>query len=105
MIKATPEYQAMIEANKWHDMPELDEFIRVIKQLSSPKVYDERGNFISGNHSWSWSQNYQCKYITLRFDMRDGGFNLCADKIGRISLDQLKWQYSDKYNCGEETKK
>lgn len=94
MIEASPEYKAMIEANEWHDMSELDEFIRVIKDLSREPTYTEGGKaYTPDSNRWSWARNMNCKYITLRFDMRDGGFHLCCDKLGRISLDQLKWQY------------
>lgn len=45
---------------------------------------------------WSWARNWDCKYINLRFDMRDGGFVLTNSKDERICLEQLKWQYQFK---------
>lgn len=42
---------------------------------------------------WQWINNSRCKYISLRIDMRDGGF-IIVDRDGtRISFDQLKYQY------------
>lgn len=46
--------------------------------------------------AWSWARNMNCKYISLRIDMRDGAF-VILDRDGyRISLAALFWQYSDR---------
>jgi hypothetical protein len=85
----SPEFVAKVQSNTWHKREELDEFIATIKALSDPEKWD-----------WSWARNTKCKYVELRFDMRDGGFVLRANSSHhhgpeRISLDELKWQYSD----------
>lgn len=78
-----PAYQERIAANKWHDIDELDAFVSAIKRLSAD------------DSNWSWARNTRCKYIELRFDMRDGGFVMC-DREGRISIPELEWQYGDR---------
>ena len=44
---------------------------------------------VDKNQSVDWN----CKYIEIRFDMRDGGFTLRNKEGERINLEQLKWQY------------
>jgi len=41
---------------------------------------------------WSWIKNGRCKYISLRIDMRDGGFIILDRDGNRISLEELKHQ-------------
>lgn len=39
--------------------------------------------------AWRWVRNYQCKYISIRIDMRDGG-HIIMDRDGtRIDLETL----------------
>lgn len=89
-----PEFDAMVKRNKWHDRSELDEVVRTIQSLSHAKPYEEDGNTLKpGCSDWSWARNYKCKYINVRFDMRDGGFVITNDEGERINLEHLKWQY------------
>jgi hypothetical protein len=76
-----PNFQDQVSKNRWHDLQELDEVINTIKLLSS------------GANFWSWARNWDCKYVDIRIDMRDGGFVLRDREGVRINLDQLKWQY------------
>lgn len=78
-----PEFTHKVRHNVWHDRSEFDLFVNTIKELSDDT---------EGNH-WSWSRNWNCKYLNLRIDMRDGGFCLMNDKNKRINVEQLKWQY------------
>lgn len=76
--------QEMIDENVWHDISELPEFIETIRHLST-----------AGMSVWHWSKgDWANKYITLRFDMRDGGFILRNEK-GRIGLEDLRAQRGD----------
>lgn len=77
--KAEDNFKVMLENNIWHSVEELEAFVAVIKKLSAP------------DSGWAWARNWNCKYITLRIDMRDGGFILANDKE-RISLQQLEHQ-------------
>jgi len=89
-------HNQMVESNMWHNKSELDEFIKTIKALAVDidDMYEEDGNTLKpGVEDWSWAKNWDCKYINLRFDMRDGGFILTNNKGERICLEQLKWQY------------
>lgn len=83
----SPEFQTKIEHNIWHDIDQLDLFIQTIKKLS-----------VENDWTWSWSRNNNCKYINLRFDMRDGGFVLTDGERKRIDLPQLEWQYKSVKN-------
>lgn len=43
---------------------------------------------------WSWVSSADCKYITVRIDMRDGGC-IIKDRSGkRIGPDRLAFQYT-----------
>jgi hypothetical protein len=99
MREPSDEFKAMLNANKWHDRSEIDRFIEVIKKLSEAPKWTEAGDYAPGSNRWSWARNHVCKYVDLRFDMRDGGFVLLAsgghsDKQ-RISLEQLEWQHGE----------
>lgn len=91
----------MVETNTWYDRKDLKEIIETIIKLSKPIEY--RGNLfekVGENQEpeeeyWSWAKNWDCKYINLRFDMRDGGFVMTNQKGERICLEQLKWQWKD----------
>lgn len=91
MREPTPEFKAMLDGNVWHGRSEIDEFVRAIKELSEEPKWTPDGEYAPDSNRWSWAKNHACKYVELRFDMRDGGFVLRCDK-GRISLDQLRWQ-------------
>ncbi len=87
-------HNQMVESNIWYSRNQLDEIINTIKQISHKEQYEEDGNTLkSGVTAWSWARNWNCKYINLRFDMRDGGFVMTNDKGQRICLEQLMWQY------------
>lgn len=44
--------------------------------------------------SWHWGRNSECKYISIRIDMRNGRCLLKNRKGEPITLDDLKYQYS-----------
>lgn len=67
-----------IKNNIWET--NIDETIQTIKELTKPDT------------EWIWTYNWNCKYICLRFDMRDGAFIILNNKGERISLEQLKHQ-------------
>ncbi len=52
------------------------------------------------SEKWSWVRNMHCKYVTIRIDMRDGGFVLCNRYGQRISMDELRWQYNSERDDG-----
>jgi len=65
-----------IRKNSWEEKSDIQEVIQ----------------FIQDNNDWTWLKNSQCKYISLRFDMRSGHF-VILDRTGeRITLEQLKYQ-------------
>jgi hypothetical protein len=41
---------------------------------------------------WVWFKNSRCKYISLKFDMRDGAFIILDRDSKRITLEELKEQ-------------
>ncbi len=90
--EADPGYESLISGNKWHDREDFDAFVTVIKRLSEEPRW-ENGSYAEGSNRWSWARNTSCKYVCLRIDMRDGGFNLTDDQGERISLKMLAWQY------------
>jgi hypothetical protein len=96
-----PAFTEMVKRNSWHDRSEVDKFVEVIKELSKPDKFDgpmfrsldEPDPDEGKPMPWSWARNWNCKYVELRFDMRDGGFVLRDDKGHRICLEQLMWQW------------
>lgn len=90
MIK-DKDHDKLVEGNVW--LENLDEVIAFIKAASAKPEYTPEGQEIPGRIYWSWASNMNCKYIDLRFDMRDGAFVLRDREGNRISLKQLKWQY------------
>ena len=64
--------------DEWHTHP--DKFIATILKLSAP------------GSGWSWLNNSRCKYVSVRFDMRDGAFVLLDRDGKRISLKDLENQ-------------
>ena len=89
-----PEFDAKVSRNSWHDREEFMEFVKTIQLLSMEDVWEEDGNTLKpGCVNWSWARNFNCKYVNLRIDMRDGGFIFTDDTGQRINLEQLKWQY------------
>lgn len=77
-------FEKMVANNTWHPKSELAHLIDQILRLT------EDGNDLS------WMRNSNCKYVDIHIDMRDGGFVLMDRERNRISLEQLKWQYSEK---------
>lgn len=89
-----PEFEAKVNRNSWHDREEFIEFVKTIQQLSQEDIWEEDGNTLKpGCLNWSWARNWNCKYVNLRIDMRDGGFIFTDNTGQRINLEQLKWQY------------
>jgi len=93
MNKPSKEFEAKVNANIWET--NFDEVIAFIKSAAIEDPYEEDGMTLKpGAIDWSWIKNSLCKYIKLSIDMRDGGFILMDRDGNRISLDQLKYQYS-----------
>lgn len=98
MRAADPDYEALINANTWHDRSELYGFVAAIFRLSEKPKWTDKGEYAEGSNRWSWARNMDCKYVDLRIDMRDGGFVLVARdgaEKARISLKMLEWQYGE----------
>lgn len=47
---------------------------------------------------WTWIKNWNCKYVSMRVDMRSGHCVLVNKEGKRISIDQLKYQYNGENN-------
>lgn len=78
--------------NKWET--NLDEVIAYIKRCTVDEPYEADGNTLKPEaNGWSWVRNSQCKYISLRIDMRDGAFVILNREGNRIPFEQLKYQY------------
>lgn len=77
-----PEYQEKIDNNRWDR--NFNEVVETIKEL------------VKKDSEWSWTKNWDCKCVNIRIDMRDGGFVLVDQHGKRVSLDAIKWQWSDK---------
>jgi hypothetical protein len=58
----------------------VDEVLAFIKKASADHTF------------WSWVKNSKCKYVSLRFDMRDGAFVILDRDKNRITFDELKGQ-------------
>lgn len=92
-----PNHDELVKANMWNDRDKFKEWTDTITQLSNEEPFEEDGNTLKpGCVNWSWSRNWDCKYVDIRIDMRDGGFIVMDQEGRRISLDQLKWQYQFK---------
>ena len=90
----TPEFEAMVKANKWHGREELEKFLAAILSLSRKPIWTEEGDYAPDSNRWTWVRNMECKYVDLRVDMRDGGFVLRDRNGHRISLEEMMWQYT-----------
>jgi len=94
-MEESKEFKEKVSSNTWHK--NFDEVVVFIKQATNEEPYESDGNTLKpGCVDWRWARNMECKYISLRIDMRDGGFILCDKSGNRISLDRLKWQYRSK---------
>lgn len=83
--------QDKIENNIWET--NLDEVIAFIHAATSPDPYEPDGNTLRPDCiDWSWIKNSDCKYISLRFDMRDGAFVILNRDKTRITFEELKKQ-------------
>ena len=78
---ASDDYKSKIDSNSWNMIEELGKAVMETVKLSRKR-------------EWSWIKNWDCKYINLRIDMRDGGAILVNRAGKRISPDQLKYQYN-----------
>lgn len=70
--------QEMINRNIWH--------------TDTKDLFDAVLECLSGKWRWSRTKNMNCKYITIRIDMRDGGYLLYDDSGKRIDTEELKYQ-------------
>lgn len=67
--------------NVWEDGKTLDGVFKFIKEATT------------GKHDWWWIKNSKCKYVSLRIDMRDGGFIILDRNNERIEFTELEYQY------------
>lgn len=89
-----PVLDQMVRVNEWHGRDQLQSVVDTILNLSHEEPFLEDGNTLKpGAIDWCWARNWNCKYVNIRIDMRDGGFIFTNDRGERISLEQLKWQY------------
>lgn len=70
--------EVSIEKNEWHPREDIDEVIECIKKCS-----------VDGDFAWSWSRDFDLKYVSITFDMRDGAFTI-SGRRGRIDFERLK---------------
>lgn len=66
------------EMNSWDH---IDSFLEVYKRMKEGE--------------WDWFKNFECKYVELRIDMRDGGCIIYNGERKRINPEALAWQYSE----------
>lgn len=72
-----------INENLWEDPTDLQEVVDFIRSLTSDPKYS----------FWTTDKvSSTCKYLSLRFDMRDGAFVILNREGKRITFDQLKGQ-------------
>jgi len=83
-------HKEKMEKNIWEN--NFYEVVSVIKELSKKHTFDKDGNYEKNSNRWAWFKNSKCKYISLRIDMRDGGFIILDRDDNRISLEELKSQ-------------
>ena len=77
------------------------------KEKDDYNIWDHLDDFLkvyemSKKGEWHWFKNWECKYVDLRIDMRDGGCLISASGK-RIGPDALAWQYDDEENPRPET--
>lgn len=83
-----------IGSNQWHPAEDLQEVIDFIRSAAQDEPYQEDGNTLKpGAIGWSWVRNSKCKYVSLRFDMRDGAFVIQDKEGNRVYLEDLQYQY------------
>jgi hypothetical protein len=86
----SPTDQERFNKNVWDD--NLDEVIALIKRLTDNDRFNDKGEWKPNANRWAWIHNNRCKYISLRIDMRNGGFVILDRDGERISLAQLEYQ-------------
>ena len=79
--EASHEDKYKIDSNSWNMIEDLAKAVMETVKLSRDR-------------EWCWVKNWDCKYINLRVDMRDGGAIIVNRAGKRISPDQLKYQYN-----------
>ena len=83
------EFKTMVENNLWHG-----DLLETVTELLKLAVDDEKGGYPTNPKGWSWVKNPKdVKYVTIRIDMRDGGFVILDRNKERISLEQIKYQF------------
>lgn len=83
-------FAMMQQINLWHE----GDLLETVTELLKLAVDDEKGGYPTNPKAWSWlNNNRSVKYITIKIDMRDGGYLLLDREGKRISLDQIKWQW------------
>lgn len=80
-IEPSDEYVKKFERNSWEKSVEKDIFPVISEVLDLVR-----------QRKWTWTKNWDCKYVDIRIDMRDGGAILFS-RADRISPDQLRYQY------------
>jgi hypothetical protein len=76
-----------IETNTWEGTEQLKDLFDFILKVATDCPLSERYK-----RGWDWTKNFDCKYIDIRIDMRDGGFILRNREGKRIELKDLKHQ-------------
>lgn len=72
--------ETLMDRDRYNVWDKIEHFLSILKKMK--------------NKEWSWHRNMDCKYVTIRVDMRTGHC-IISDKEGnRISPAQLAWQYS-----------
>lgn len=79
--RAREDFEHMVESSVWQK--NISEVIALIQELSAKY-----------NPKWNWLNSPECKYISLKIDMRDGGFIIMDREGNRISVEQLSYQWS-----------
>lgn len=78
-FKESQEFAESVSNNIW--MPPKD-FVRNMQRIFA----------CAENEKWQWPKNWDCKYIDIRIDMRDGG-HIITNKTGkRCSVESIEHQ-------------
>lgn len=71
-----------LQSKEWHTLG-AEDLLELIQNLSS------------GTGVWTWTRNSRCKYVSMKFDMRDGAFILLDRDGKRIEASDLINQHKD----------
>lgn len=84
------EFKKMVDNNTWHSSNQLQPTLDALAQRFMP----DPNNPWTSKFGWSWAKNpgWRAKYVTIKIDMRDGGFVLLDKNGERISIEQIQAQ-------------